>query len=124
VRHEKSTRGARNARSAGKPAPTRGKPATTILLFGLCKPGLIIATVSYVVLALAALHAIIFPHSAIGKTAAFVAYCSLAGLFTLKVSRVLGSKRRGRPVIEASVIEVRSEPPRADGDSAARQPGS
>jgi hypothetical protein len=76
------------------------------------------------VLALAELHAIIFAHSVIGKTAAFVAYCSLAGLFTLKVSRVLGSKRRSRPVIAASVIEVSSEPPRAYGASAARKPGS
>ncbi len=60
----------------------------TVLLFGLCKPVLVIDTVAYVLLATAAVFAILYPHNLVSKCVALAAYILLAGLFLFKVCTV------------------------------------
>src|SRR5689334_25360875 len=68
-----------------------------VLVFGICKPGLIIVMVAYVLLAVAALIAVIWPHAVVSKTTALVAYLLLSGLFVYKGYRVWrGKGTRGR----------------------------
>jgi hypothetical protein len=69
-------------------APDRNKAQRPVLLFGLCKPGLVVVTVAYVLLASAEGIEVGWHPTASSKLMALVAYTLLASLCLYKAYRV------------------------------------
>ena len=63
---------------------------------GLCKPGLIVLTVAYNALMIAALLVILFPDSFVGKLVGLGAYICVAGVLNQKLIKAI-TRLRNRP---------------------------
>jgi hypothetical protein len=61
------------------------------LLFGICKRGIILVAGAYSLLVVSAIVALIWPHSAVSKAFALIAYCLLAALFNQKLFRLVNN---------------------------------
>jgi hypothetical protein len=127
MNRQKTTDNVKKPRRVSSTIPNHSKSRRQVLLFGICKPGLIIIMVAYILLAIAALIAVISPHIVIGKIVALVAYCLLSGLFIYKGYWVWCVKGNGRRAAEVAGLEVLNgqlppEPPLENGGSAQDPP--
>jgi hypothetical protein len=80
------------------------------VLFILFIRGLIIAMTAHVLLAVGKMLELAYPESPLGALVSLAGYCLLAGVLTVKVYRVLGTKGRKRRMMEASIMEVTAAP--------------
>lgn len=82
-----------NVTPVGPVVPPRGR---SFLVVRVCKPGLAVLAVAYVLLTLSSLLALLNPPSVGPKVAALVAYLLLAGLAAVKYAKSVTALNRRR----------------------------
>lgn len=81
----------------------------TLLLIGVCKPGLVVLTIGHLLLLAAAVADILHPESIASKVLAFVGALLIAGFFTYKSYKVMIVPKMKAPAQKEKSSQTRSK---------------